>query len=224
MTRAARRFLACLLVGGTALAVHASDNDDAMRQAMQALSRGDYAQAYCAWRPLAEGGLSEAQYQIGWLYANGNGLAVDVERALAWWVRAAEQGHADAQFAIGLAYTTGEGGIRRDLDEAVRWYLAAARHGHPDAADVLVRLNGGDPSLRLLERYPELAQAAWFGRPGRILGERINVRAGPGTDHAVLRQLDDGSPVRIVGERGDWLWILLPDGDAAWVHRSLVAG
>jgi hypothetical protein len=199
------------------------DSGEPMQLAMQALARGDYAQAYCVWRPLAEDGLAEAQYHVGWLYANGNGLAVDLHKALAWWKRAASQGHADAQFAVGLAYTTGEGGIRRNLDEAVHWYLVAARQGHPDARDILVRLNG-DPTVRLLERYPDLVNERWFGRPGRILGNRINVRSGPGVDYAIMHQLDDGAPVRIVGERGEWLWILLPDGDAAWVHRTLIEG
>ena len=47
---------------------------------------GDYAEAYCLWRPLAEQGYAEAQYHLGWLYANGNGLAVDIDRALGFWI------------------------------------------------------------------------------------------------------------------------------------------
>ena len=121
---------------------------------MKALREGNYAEAYCRWRPLAERGYAEAQYHLGWLFANGNGMSVDIEQALAWWGEAARQGHADAQFAVGLAYTTGEG-MKKDLDEAINWYLAAARQGHQDARDILVQLNG-DSTVHLLERHPEI--------------------------------------------------------------------
>ena len=39
-------------------------------------------------------GVAEAQYQLGWLYANGNGLRVDLARGIEWWRRAAARGHA----------------------------------------------------------------------------------------------------------------------------------
>lgn len=195
---------------------------------MQALLTGNYAEAYCTWRPLAEQGHAEAQYHIGWLYANGNGLAVDVERALAYWHQAAGQGHADAQFAVGLAYTTGEG-MKKDLDEAVRWYLQAARQGHPDAREILMRLNG-DQTVRLLETHPDVATESWFGWTGEVSGERINVRAGPGTSHAIVAHLERGQTVRVVGQRGDWHMVVLPSdaardgGMTAWIYKTLLSG
>ena len=198
---------------------------DGFEAGMQALTAGDYAEAYCRWKPLAEDGHAEAQYHLGWLYANGNGLSVDIEQALDWWGKAAAQGHADAQFAVGLAYTTGEG-IKADLDEAVDWYLAAARQGHQDARDILIRLNG-DPSVKLLERHPELASQPWFGWRAVITGERINVRGGPGTEHAVVAQLDKGQQVRVIGQRGDWFLVTFDASTAAqpaWIFKALLSG
>jgi hypothetical protein len=191
---------------------------------MRALEKGNYAEAYCHWKPLAEQGNAEAQYHMGWLYANGNGLAVDPERALAWWTRAARQGFGDAEFAVGLAYTTGDG-IERDLDEAVIWYLAAARRGNQDARDILIRLNG-DPSLNLLENHPEVAQEPWFGRGAHARKDGINVRTGPGTDHAVVTTLARGARVRVVGHRSDWYMVVLAspgEGQVAWIYKSLVS-
>jgi TPR repeat protein len=217
------------LVGGFGLAgIAAASMQDAQRPSefqtgIAALERGDYAIAYCHWLPLADRGYAEAQYHIGWLYANGNGLAVDVEKALSWWQRAARQGHADAQFAVGLAYTTGEG-VGRDLEEAVGWYLAAARLGHADAREIILRLNG-DPSLDLLESHPSLIDEVWFGWQGRIVRDRINVRGGPGTEHPVITQLDRDVQVRIVGQRGDWWQVVLTDGNhrkPAWIFKQLV--
>jgi uncharacterized protein YgiM (DUF1202 family) len=216
--------LLCALLLGPA-SCSAANAPDEFEAGMQALTAGDYAEAYCRWKPLAEGGHAEAQYHLGWLYANGNGLSVDIGRALDWWMKAAGQGHADAQFAVGLAYTTGEG-IKADLDEAVDWYLAAARRGHQDARDILIRLNG-DPAVKLLERHPELAGEPWFGWRAVITGERINVRGGPGTEHTVVAQLDKGQQVRVIGQRGDWYMVTLdPAGEAqpAWIFKALLSG
>lgn len=190
---------------------------------MKALREGNYAEAYCRWRPLAERGYAEAQYHLGWLFANGNGMSVDIEQALAWWGEAARQGHADAQFAVGLAYTTGEG-MKKDLDEAINWYLAAARQGHQDARDILVQLNG-DSTVHLLERHPEIAKESWFGWTATVKGDRINVRAGPGTEHRVVAQLDQDTTLRVIGRRGDWLMVVLPSATGqvhAWIYKTLV--
>jgi uncharacterized protein (DUF427 family) len=221
MKRVARHLLLTSLVfGGVA---GAGQRPQDFTVGMEALTRGDYAIAYCRWLPLAERGYAEAQYNVGWLYANGNGLAVDIGKALSWWQRAARQGHADAQFAVGLAYTTGEG-VKRDLSEAVTWYLAAARLGHADARDILLRLNG-DPSLDLLAQHPALLQENWFGWVGRVLRDRINVRQGPGTHHAVVAQLSQDTSVRIIGQRGDWWKVVIDDdgqSEIAWIYKTLV--
>jgi TPR repeat protein len=213
-----------LLVGLlTGSAGCAADRGGDFEAGMAAMLNGDYAEAYCRWKPLAERGHVEAQYNLGWLYANGNGMRVSIERALEWWMKAAAQGYGDAQFAVALAYTTGEG-MRPDLDEAVRWYLMAARQGHGDAREILLRLNG-DPSVSLIEDHPELAREPWFGWTARVEGERINVRGGPGTEHPVVAQLEQATPVRVVGERGDWYMVILPaeaQSRMAWVYKPLV--
>jgi hypothetical protein len=213
-----------LLVGLlTGSAGCAADRGGNFEVGMAAMLKGDYAEAYCHWKPLADRGHVEAQYNLGWLYANGNGMRVSIKLALEWWMKAAAQGYGDAQFAVALAYTTGEG-MRPDLDEAVRWYLIAARQGHVDAREILLRLNG-DPSLSLIEDHPELAGEPWFGWTARVEGERINVRGGPGTEHPVVAQLEQATPLRVVGERGDWYMVILPveaQSRMAWVYKPLV--
>jgi hypothetical protein len=212
--------LALVLAAGGAVA----EPRDAMTAAMAAMLEGNFAEAYCLWQPLAERGDAEAQYHLGWLYANGNGLKVDTRQAVAWWRRAAEQGHADAEFAMGLAATTGDG-MERDLNEAVRWYGLAAQQGHQDARDILLQL-AADPAVRVLEQHPEFVDESWFGWHGEVVGERVNVRAGPGTANAVIGQLDTGAVVRVIARTGSWLRVVPPaDWDrtkAAWIHAELV--
>ena len=190
----------------------------AFEQGMQALKAGNYAEAYCLWRPLADQGHAEAQYHVGWLYANGNGLAVDIERALAFWGAAAKQGHADAQFAVALAYTTGEG-MDKDLVRATDWYLEAARQGHEDAREILLRLNG-EGAIDVFAHHPEVIHEDWFGWQARVKGRRINVRGGPGIGHPIVDHLDQDTRVRVVGRDGDWYRVILPSGASAGAHRQ----
>ena len=53
---------------------------------------------------------------------------------------------------------------------------------------------------------------------------RVNLRAGPGTDHRVVGSLAAGQAVQATGRAGDWLRIATPGGGAAFVHgRFMVA-
>lgn len=198
---------------------------------MNALLEGNFAEAYCQWKPLAQRGHAEAQYNLGWLYANGNGLHVDMSQALHWWNAAAIQGHADAEFALGLAYTLGEG-VKKDLNAAAGWFLMAAQRGHAEARESLTRL-AGDARFDILSALPGLASEPWFGWMGEVTGDRVNVRAGPGTNQKIVAKLDRGQAIRVLGRKGNWLRIQLPAspesqaGDEgtlqlAWIYHSLL--
>jgi uncharacterized protein len=65
-------------------------------EAMQAYDRGDYATALRAWLPRAQQGIVEAQYNLGLLYAQGQGVPQDDGQAIQWFRRAADQGYAPA--------------------------------------------------------------------------------------------------------------------------------
>jgi len=219
------RLRTILLAGILSMSSAYAEAPKAFELGMNALLEGNFAEAYCQWKPLAKKGYAEAQYNLGWLYANGNGMKVDMQKAFYWWEAAADQGHADAQFALGLSYTTGES-VKRDLATAARWFYKAARQGHLDARESLMRL-AGDLDLDLLTSLPQLASAPWFGWSAAVKGDRINVREGPGTKHRIVAKLEKGQTVRVLGRRGDWLRIRLPgkkngDAELAWVYHSLV--
>ena len=89
--------------------------------------RGDFTAALREWRPLAEAGDAQAQYYLGLMYTNGEGVPEDDRQSVNWYRQAAEQGHAQAQFGLGLMYADGAG-IPRDNVRAYAWFnLAAAR-------------------------------------------------------------------------------------------------
>ena len=59
-------------------------------------------------------------------------------------------------------------------------------------------------------------------RAGRVTGDKVRVRAGPGTRHAVLLEVSRGDLLVVLGREGQWCRVLVPGGFACFVHRSLV--
>lgn len=104
-----------------------------------AWSRGDYATALSMWRPLAAQGNAKAQYNLGLMYDNGQGVPKDYKEAARFYRLAAAQGNADAQYNLGRMYYTGEG-LPQDYKEAVRWYRLAAAQRDAGAQYMLGRM------------------------------------------------------------------------------------
>jgi predicted aspartyl protease len=69
---------------------------DAAADANAAYRRGDYAAAIELYRSLAEQGDTAAQYVLGNMYDNGEGVLRNKNEANKWWYRAALHGNADA--------------------------------------------------------------------------------------------------------------------------------
>jgi TPR repeat protein len=79
-------------------------------------------------KPLATQGRAMAQFNLGVMYAEGQGVPQDYAEALKWYRMAAAQGLADAQFNLGAMYAEGQG-VPQDDAEALKWYRLAAAQG-----------------------------------------------------------------------------------------------
>ena len=79
------RLLSALAVSASLLAVPAQAQD--FNQGYLAYTRGDFATALSEWRPLAERGLTLAQYNLGRMYYNGDGVPQDYKEAKKWFDR-----------------------------------------------------------------------------------------------------------------------------------------
>src|SRR5688500_20179938 len=64
--------------------------------------RGDFAGAVAEWRPLADKGDADAQFNMGQAYKLGRGAPADMKIAQSWYQKAAAQGHEAAQAHRGL--------------------------------------------------------------------------------------------------------------------------
>lgn len=98
-----------------------------------AYERGDFATAMREWRPLAEQGYAAAQFNLGIMYDNGQGVPEHDAEAAKWYRLAAEQGDADAQIRLSLKHAKGEG-VPEDSVQAYAWLNLAAAQGNMDAS------------------------------------------------------------------------------------------
>jgi TPR repeat protein len=111
------------------------------KDGLAAVHRGDYATALKLLTPLAQKGHAWAQYNLGVMYDQGEGVALDDKEAVKWYQAAAEQGNSTAQFNLGVMYNDGRG-VAQDYKEAVKWYRLAADQGFPQAQGNLGRMYG----------------------------------------------------------------------------------
>jgi len=101
---------------------------------LKAYNAMDYATAIKEWKPLAEQGYAKAQYNLGLMYKNGNGVLKDATEAVKWYRLAAEQGDAQAQRNLGHMSSNGNGVLKDNLT-AHMWYNIASANGSKAAGE-----------------------------------------------------------------------------------------
>jgi TPR repeat protein len=124
------RFAIGFLLPFVCLAAPAWAEYKAVKEAYDlAVERGDYATAMRELRPLAEQGHAAAQFNLGLLYANGQGVPKDDAQARQWYEKAAAQGHAEAQANLGILLVYARGG-QQDYKMAAYWLRLSAHQGN----------------------------------------------------------------------------------------------
>lgn len=112
------------------------------------------------------------------------------------------------------------------------------RAGPGTNTEVLWKLAQGYP-LQVLERQGNWLRVqdfegdqGWIARsvtantPHHIVkGTRVNLRAGPGTQHAIVGTVNYGDVLRTTRRQGDWVQVQHPNGRGnAWIASNLVWG
>ncbi|HCS90656.1 MAG TPA: hypothetical protein DIW77_11570 [Chromatiaceae bacterium] len=77
----------------------------------------------------AADGDGQAMANLGFCYAQGQGVERDLEQAVDWYRKGAEAGDGRAMGNLGFCYQQGQG-IERDLEQAVDWYRKGAEAGN----------------------------------------------------------------------------------------------
>jgi septal ring-binding cell division protein DamX len=111
---------------------------DQLRKAQSLFVRGKYTDALEIWTPLAEKGIAEAQYSLGFLYHSGWGPERDLEQAIRWYTLASNQQESRAQFNLGVLLIEGEPGeIPIDYKNGIKWIKQSAHNGNTRARELL---------------------------------------------------------------------------------------
>ena len=96
------------------------------------LHHQESSQASMRWLRKAAFKDAEAQFNLGLIYARGEGITPNDDKAIHWWKKAAQRGSPHAEMMLGLFYNLGRG-VGRSEQEAVNWYLKAAKFGNTNA-------------------------------------------------------------------------------------------
>ena len=148
------------LVVGLALFASAPVSAQSVKTGIEAWQRADYAKAVSIWRPLAESGDADAQFNLGQAYRLGRGVTINLGAAKTWFERAAIAGHLDAQTTLGLLlFQNG------DQQQGLKWLRRAADQGEPRALLVYgtALYNGDAVTQDRLLGYAFVSRAAQQG-------------------------------------------------------------
>ncbi len=131
-----------------------------VKAGIAAWQKQDYSAAVAIWRPLAEKGDADAQFNLGQAYRLGRGVSLNLAVAQTWLERAANSGHVDAETTLGLLlFQNGNhtGGLR--------WLKAAADKGEPRALLVYgtALFNGDSVPQDAILGYAYVSRAAAQG-------------------------------------------------------------
>ncbi len=133
-------------------------------EGVAAYERGDYAAALREFRALAEQGDADAQYNLGFMYGEGQGVPQDYAEAVKWFRKAAEQGVAPAQSRLGIMYYEGHG-VVQDYVQAHMWLNLAAARGGGDAGDAYAKVRDIVAELMTPAQIAEAQRRAGKWRP-----------------------------------------------------------
>jgi hypothetical protein len=129
------------MLATAALVVSASAWSGQFADGLAARERGDFAAAFNAFKPLAQSGDANSQFQLSLLYFAGQGVKADSKQALYWLRQAATRGNTQAQSNLGTAFNMGRG-VPQDAIKAYAWLNMASASGDSIAStnrDVVAR-------------------------------------------------------------------------------------
>lgn len=175
-----KHLIAASLLVGAAAPLSAQS----VKAGIDAWQRADYSKAVSIWRPLAESGDADAQFNLGQAYRLGRGTTINLGAAKTWFERAANAGHLDAQTTLGLLlFQNG------DQQQGLKWLRRAADQGEPRALLVYgTALYNGDavPQDRLLG-YAFVSRAAQQGLgPAKETLDQLDGLMAPGDRQKAL--------------------------------------
>ena len=136
-----RKLLPILLLTLAVLLGSAGISESAdLQKGWDAYKNKDYATALREWKPLAEQGNADAQFNLGFMYEKGWGVPQDYKTAVKWYRLAAEQGDADSQFNSTDFQKGLDAAQKGDFATALKEWKLTAEQGYVSAQSNLGRM------------------------------------------------------------------------------------
>ena len=107
---------------------------------INAYNSGDYATAFKLLKSAADSGDSDAEVNLGYMYARGQAVAEDQAEAMRLYRLSADKGNGEGMNAIAYKYEFGTG-VPVDMKMAVEWFCRAIDIGDPRAMNNLAILH-----------------------------------------------------------------------------------
>jgi len=144
-------------------------------------------------------GNAEAMFNLGLLYANGQGVTQDYVRAREWYEKAAEKGFPRAMGNLGVLYHNDQG-VAQDYAKAREWYEKAAANGNATAMLNLGQLY--EEGWGVAQDYGKAREwyekAADKGEPrAKAQLEQLPIRAADAGRYAEALQLQEALAVKV---------------------------
>lgn len=132
---------------------------------------------------LAMQGDTTAQFNLGSIYALGEGVPQSYDNAFTWYEKAAKKGNVHSQHNIALMYEKGKG-APQDSQMAMKWYQLAAAQGYADSLlniGVLYVKGIGvdkdtDKALEFFKKSAELGNTKAKYNLGLIYAQKYNIK------------------------------------------------
>ncbi|WP_416464952.1 SPOR domain-containing protein [Sphingomonas sp. VDB2] len=133
-----------------------------VKAGVDAWQQGDYAKAIAEWRPLAQSGDPDAQFNLGQAYKLGRGVQPDLNAAIDWYRKATVQGHLRAEDNLGLLMFQ-----QGDRTGAMPYLQRASMRGEPRAQYIVgtALFNGDTLGKDWVRAYALMTRASASGLP-----------------------------------------------------------
>ena len=149
--------------------------------ALAAFETKDYNKAYTLYLQDAKNGDIKASYALSYLYFNGLGTPLSIEKGLAAITNSALEGYSVAQFNLAMMYLQGDK-VEKNYDTALTWLSQASEQDHSEAqyTIALMYYNGDGVDANVSKSAQYLEKAANNGHPtakanvGRIYMQKLN--------------------------------------------------
>jgi|GEM_PF-1528350 len=103
----------------------------------------NYNKAYSYFKKSAKTGFAPAQYNLGIMYLNQQGVEKDVQKAISYFMLASDQNYTNAQVQLGNLYFNGKE-LPKNLERALSFYRDACKNGHQDACNMVNHMLDGE--------------------------------------------------------------------------------